>query len=121
MQNNFNRKVVKLLSLLLCFFNINKSFSQVTPPPPYPADVKVNYIRIWEPQIPISDHALIVTKPVNEVKQATEYFDGLGRSIQIVAKQQSPLQKDMVTAITYDELGREQYSYLPFVSTGSRW
>ncbi|MBK7883712.1 MAG: hypothetical protein IPJ81_07850 [Chitinophagaceae bacterium] len=94
------------------------AFTQVTPPSPYPVDMKVNYIRVWEPQIPISDPAQVVNKTAAEVKQTTQYLDGLGRPIQTVAKQQSPLQKDMVTAITYDELGREQYSYLPFVSTG---
>ncbi|MBK7883011.1 MAG: hypothetical protein IPJ81_03760 [Chitinophagaceae bacterium] len=91
--------------------------AQVTPPSPYPVDVKVNYIRTWEPQIPISDPALVVSKPVSEVKQTTQYLDGLGRPIQMVSKQSSPLQKDVVTARVYDESGREQYNYLPFVST----
>ena len=106
-----------LLVLLIIIYSFS-GITQVIPPSPYPANTKVNYIRIYEPQVPISDPAQVVNKSVAEVKQTTQYFDGLGRPIQTVARQQSPLQKDVVSAQVYDEFGREQYSYLPFVSTG---
>ena len=46
----------------------------------------------------------------------TQYLDGLGRVVQTVNKQASPLGKDVVTPATYDEFGKEQYRYLPFAA-----
>jgi hypothetical protein len=51
-----------------------------------------------------------------DVQQSTTYFDGLGRPIQSVAMQASPLQNDMVTMQTYDPFGREAIHYLPYTS-----
>lgn len=45
------------------------------------------------------------------------YYDGLGRPIQVVAKQQNPNQKDIISFKQYDGYGREQYTYLPFCTT----
>jgi RHS repeat-associated protein len=55
---------------------------------------------------------------VTDVMQSTQYFDGLGRLVQTVNKQSTPLQKDMVTPVMYDPFGREAIKYLPYVSTG---
>ena len=54
-----------------------------------------------------------------DVQQTTQYFDGLGRPIQAVAKQASPLGKDMVSIEAYDAFGREMTKYLPFTSPSS--
>jgi RHS repeat-associated protein len=54
-----------------------------------------------------------------DVQQTTQYFDGLGRPIQTVAKQASPLQKDMVTIDLYDPFGRETTKYLPYTTLSS--
>jgi RHS repeat-associated protein len=51
--------------------------------------------------------------------QSTSYFDGLGRSIETVQKQISPLQKDLVAPTVYDNFGREVTKYLPYVSATS--
>ncbi len=56
-----------------------------------------------------------LTSPI-DVQQTTQYFDGLGRPIQTVAKQASPLQNDMVTMNVYDPLGRESTKYMPYIS-----
>jgi len=56
---------------------------------------------------------------INEVQQSTTYFDGLGRSIQTVLKQASPLGNDMVAPQVYDAFGREAMHYLPYVSPSS--
>ncbi|MBY0349079.1 MAG: hypothetical protein K2W79_12540 [Hydrotalea flava] len=62
-----------------------------------------------------------MTKPLADVKQSTQYFDGLGRPLQTVVKQgslqtgQSPT--DMVSPVHYDEFGREQYQFLSFSSS----
>ena len=62
-----------LLVLLIIIYSF-RGITQVTPPSPYPADVKVNYIRVFEPQVPISDPAQVVNKTVAEIKQTTQYF-----------------------------------------------
>jgi len=47
------------------------------------------------------------------------YFDGLGKPIQEIAGMASPLKKDIVRHIDYDNYNREVRQYLPFVSTTS--
>lgn len=51
--------------------------------------------------------------------QQIAYFDGLGRPIQNVSTQASPLQKDVVQPITYDRFGRDSIQYLPYVASTS--
>lgn len=43
------------------------------------------------------------------------YFDGLGRPMQSVGVQGSPVARDFVQTVMYDELGREKKKYLPYV------
>lgn len=88
-------------------------------PVPTPANYqngRINMIRTWEPQCSITDPGFVksVTRSTAEVRCNTEYFDGLGRSIQKVSRQISPSAKDLVHITHYDSLGREQYSYLPY-------
>ena len=52
-----------------------------------------------------------------DVQQTTEYLDGLGRPIQTVAQQASPLQHDMVSVQVYDQFGREGTKYLPYTAS----
>ena len=47
--------------------------------------------------------------------QSVQYFDGLGRPMQTVVTQGSPVGNDMVQPIVYDEFGREKRKYLPVV------
>lgn len=75
-----------------------------------------NYVRTWIATAPEQSPTNLITRPVTDVKQTTEYFDGLGRPMQTVSKQMSPAGNDLVSTITYDQLGRETYNYLPFVS-----
>ncbi len=81
--------------------------------------LRLNFVRTWEPLVPFTDTALTASKPVEEVRTTTAYLDGLGRPLQMVAKQQSPGKKDMVSPIVYDGLGREARKYLPFASVAS--
>jgi len=53
---------------------------------------------------------------VNDIIQTTQYLDGLGRPVQTVARQESPLGKDFVMMQVYDPFGRETQHYLPYVS-----
>lgn len=78
-----------------------------------------NYIRVRnlvKPGITIAEAADQLTN-ATDVQQTTSYFDGLGRLIQTVNKQITPLQKDMVVPVVYDQFGREAVKYLPYVST----
>ena len=80
-----------------------------------------NYVQIRDitrPGITDFTGAQALTDP-NDVKQVTQYFDGLGREMQTVSRQASPLQKDLVMTNTYDPLGRELSKYLPYVSTSN--
>jgi RHS repeat-associated protein len=52
-----------------------------------------------------------------DVAQTTQYFDGLGRLVQTVAKQASPLQNDFVKPVVYDNFGRQATDYLPYTAT----
>ncbi|TDW99184.1 DUF6443 domain-containing protein [Dinghuibacter silviterrae] len=57
-----------------------------------------------------------------DVHQSTEYFDGLGRSIQVVNRQGNPAQADLVSTTFYDPFGRVSQQYLPYtdgLSTGT--
>jgi len=42
------------------------------------------------------------------------YYDGLGRTLQSVAMQASPLQNDLIQPVVYDNLGRQTTGYLPY-------
>jgi hypothetical protein len=57
---------------------------------------------------------------LRDVKQTTEYFDGLGRLAQTVVKQgaypTAGAATDLVTMSMYDEFGRPAASFLPFAS-----
>jgi RHS repeat-associated protein len=78
----------------------------------------LNYIRersFSKPGITDTVTANALTSPI-DVQQSTTYFDGLGRSVQTVARQVSPLGNDMVTMQVYDPLGREVLKYMPYTS-----
>jgi RHS repeat-associated protein len=77
----------------------------------------INYVRTWEATAPITDPGLLITSGYKDVKQATQYIDGLGRPLQTVSRQITPQAKDMVAPVEYDAFGREVYKYLPYVSS----
>lgn len=94
------------------------AYSQPVPlPGVYSPQMGLNFVKEFTPTAPISSEQVVPTRPVEEVKITTTYLDGLARPVQTVNKQASPLKKDMVTARIYDAVGREQYQYLPFIST----
>ena len=80
---------------------------------------RYNYVQarnIAKPSIINESSAALLTDP-REVNQTKQYFDGLGRIIQTVNRQSSPLSKDIVASNLYDEFGREVIKFLPYVSS----
>lgn len=65
------------------------------------------------------------TSDINGVANMTEdqkyktvtYFDGMGRVMQSVEYRKSPGRKDIIQPRTYDQYGREEFRYLPYVGT----
>ena len=77
-----------------------------------------NFIRtrnITKPNVTDTVASDLLTDPF-EVQQNTQYFDGLGRPVQTVARRATPLQMDLVSFNQYDAYGREVNKYLPYVS-----
>jgi RHS repeat-associated protein len=110
-----------VLVLGFTFLSINGFAQDGTPnmPDGY-IPVLNNYIRTWDAKAPVTDPAVLTTRPVRDVQQTTNYIDGLGRSKQTVIKQGTRKPgtnefQDLVTPVTY-EYGRELRKYLPFVS-----
>lgn len=118
--------------LIILFFHTYAGYSQNTPantnnpvvtPVPKPiayTNTFINYIRTWEPSMPSTDPAVVTAtgRTVAEVKQTTQFIDGLGRPLQTLKNGTSPAGKDWVVPVTYDAFGREKYSYQPYVSPG---
>src|SRR5699024_5278309 len=73
----------------------------------------------WTPSMPTTDPAVVSSpnRTTAQVKQTTQYFDGLGRPLQTVTKKITPAGRDLVTPVTYDEFGRQVYKYLPYPQT----
>jgi RHS repeat-associated protein len=92
----------------------------VTLPATY-TNTNINYIRTWEPDMPLTDTAAVTSpgRKVREVKQTTQYMDGLGRPLQTVTKAVSPNGRDLVAPIVYDQFGREEFKYLPYAQKTS--
>ncbi len=110
---------VQKISIIFCIVILltNRLFCQVNIPASYPSNIKISYVRSWEPSTAISDADIVISKSVEEVKNTTTYVDGLGRPIQSVIRQISPSKKDLVNSMLYDDYSRETYKYLPFIST----
>lgn len=48
--------------------------------------------------------------------ESVQYVDGLGRPLQSIIVQGSPLKKDIVQTLAYDDFGRQNKNYLPYVA-----
>lgn len=112
----FTHKIKSLLSGL-CFLAATVAYAQRIAPFPYSSTTSVNYVRTWDAKAPTTNaNTILVSSSTDSFLMTTQYLDGLGRPIQTVAKGMTPLGKDLVTATTYDEFGREQFKYLPFAA-----
>ncbi|WP_176954519.1 DUF6443 domain-containing protein [Niabella drilacis] len=117
--------------LVLLLLGSRETYAQQpTNLPVYNSSTPVNYIRTWTATAPTTDAAGLPLKGLNEVKEATQYFDGLGRPLQTVLKkgalatngsdiQDTSGAKDLVTPVLYDAFGREQYQFAPFAANSA--
>ena len=79
----------------------------------------MNFVRkrvFTKPLITDQTTADAQTQPT-DVKQVTTYFDGLGRTIQTVAKQATPDLADLISTNFYDAFGREPQKYLDYTDS----
>lgn len=98
------------------------SVSGINPvPTAYSSGMKVNFVRTWEATKPYTLESDIISndRTTREVKQTTQYADGLGRQFQSVSKRFSTSGKDVVIPSVYDEFGREVFKYLSYVPIDS--
>jgi RHS repeat-associated protein len=56
---------------------------------------------------------------VEQAQVSITYYDGLGRPIQQIENKQSASGKDIITHIGYDDFGRKDKEYLPYVALSS--
>ena len=125
------KNLLTLLSLLLLAIGVQAqpvsggpgNNIPVTPAPvtpvavPYPGlnnitgITQFNYIRSIVPDQPMQS----LTGSYRQ-RQTTDYFDGLGRPLQTVAKRALAGGYDLIQHHVYDSMGRERYQYLPFAT-----
>uniref|UniRef100_UPI002620A60D DUF6443 domain-containing protein n=1 Tax=uncultured Aquimarina sp. TaxID=575652 RepID=UPI002620A60D len=68
------------------------------------------YSRVYQREMTSSDSI----RYTNDVIESIGYFDGLGRATQQIGIKASPDERDIVTHMEYDALGRQAKQYLPF-------
>jgi RHS repeat-associated protein len=113
-----------------CFFAASATFlisgigkTQIIAPAAYSSGSKVNYVKTWDVLAPTQDPVAVMSKPNQDVRQTTQYIDGLGRPIQTVVRKGSLVTgdtaRDLVMPVVYDDFGRETYKYLPFAANNT--
>lgn len=75
------------------------------------------YKRMFTAVMPTTDSSqLNMNGSILNVSTVTEYIDGLGRPLETIAKQASPLQKDIVSPTAFDQFGNVSIQYLPYAA-----
>lgn len=87
----------------------------------YPGGFNVNWLGTWEPRGPFTDPGSITSQPFENVSRTKLYVDGLGKPVQQVASGVTGLTpggkiNDLITPMVYDEMGRQQFNYMPYIS-----
>jgi RHS repeat-associated protein len=79
----------------------------------------VNYVRERDGMGRITDANIFDNAGYMDVRQTTQYLDGLGRPVETVSRQMTPgaTPKDVIAPVVYDAYGREAYKYLPYAPT----
>jgi len=85
----------------------------------YISGTKVNYIRTRAAEGAIQSASTFNGASYVDVKESSEYLDGLGLPFESVARQITPGAKDMITPVEYDTFNRQVRQYLPYGSAYS--
>jgi hypothetical protein len=80
----------------------------------------MNYVRTYSPRVAIGSEDQVLKGSVDSVQVSTTFIDGLGRPLQTVIRQESPLRRDVVQPIEYDAFGRQVKDYLPYTAEPSK-
>jgi RHS repeat-associated protein len=111
---------IKISAVIFCCFTAIVINAQRIAPFAYNSTTKVNSITSWDAKAPQVDPTKIqVGSSIDSFLMVNQFIDGAGNTIQTVARQNSPLGKDLITPVVYDEFGREQNKYLPFVANNT--
>jgi len=76
-----------------------------------------NWITTHQLQVEIQDENQVGQLDVYRNQKIIQYFDYLGRPIQVNKWQSSPELDDIIQQIEYDQYGREVFKYLPYSSS----
>ncbi len=76
-----------------------------------------NAITTYTYRIPTTEPDSSFCFGVDERSVDVQIFDGLGRPVQQIGLNASPLAQDIVVPVAYDDLGRQSKSYLPYVDS----
>ncbi|WP_068842715.1 DUF6443 domain-containing protein [Flavobacterium chilense] len=74
-----------------------------------------NYVFTRLYQNPLKKNSEIASN--KDVSEKITYYDGLGRPMQSIAIKASPTYKDIVIPIEYDNFGRQDKDYLPYMDS----
>ncbi|NHE55654.1 DUF6443 domain-containing protein [Cyclobacterium plantarum] len=88
-----------------------------------PVRVKVlsenqNRFTTYQARKPIKSAAALLENLGESVYQTNTYYDGIGRTKQLVNVQANSKGQDIITPMVYDELGRQALEFLPFPHGG---
>jgi RHS repeat-associated protein len=80
-------------------------------------NAQVSFVSSWLPKMALTTSAALKAQETNNnnVNISTNFFDGLGRVIQTVEKNQTINNSDLIKPYEYDNLGRQVKQYLPYV------
>lgn len=101
-----------LLQIAVLFLNEISVAQSNQPPSPEKNFVRIENVRTAG----ITQEHQVSTLPVTQKSTTYQYFDGLGRVIQTVSAQASPLQGDVILPFEYDPFGRQLKEYLPYTN-----
>ena len=91
------------------------------PPAAVPGEAgPMNYVRTYTPRAGITSEERVLHGGVDSVQVSTTFIDGLGRPVQTVIRQESPLKRDVIQPIAYDAFGRQVKDYLPYTAEPSK-
>ena len=120
MQNQRIIYFIPVLFLTIAGFTARSQDATPVVPAAYSSSTPVNYIRTWDATAPEQNPNTLISRSLRDVKQTTQYLDGLGRPVETVVKQGSyptgGSAVDFVSPVVYDEFGREIRKYLPFAA-----